>query len=171
MNVIVGSENPVKVRAVRQALRVCDFFVDVAGVSVPSGIDAQPFGLEMIVNGSHNRAMAAYFQGLNDGEGDVVGVGVESGIFELYHGVFFDVCHVTLYDGRCFYDGLSSGFEVPSKIVSCLKNEGKELCAFYDGKGVGAIGVLTDGVVTREEQVLHAATLAVARYVNREKYE
>ncbi len=160
MNVIVGSTNPIKIAAIREAFDAYHVSATIEGKSVPSEVATQPFSLDEIVRGAKNRALHAF----TDCE---LGVGVESGIF-LLAGKYFDTCHVALYDGATYYEGGAQYFEVPHRIVSAIKNEGKELGHFFEGQGQGAIGVLTQGRIDRQKQIHSAALLAIARLRNKE---
>ena len=75
MRIAVGTENPVKIAAVREVFE--DLFkdeqVEVLGMPVDSTVPIQPFGEEVIV-GAKNRALKS----LNSGDADY-GVGIEGG--------------------------------------------------------------------------------------------
>jgi len=80
MKIIIGTKNTGKIAAVQKGI---DEYPLLAGSTlescdVDSGVGAQPVGLEMIVSGAKNRALAAYRTGKYD-----LAFGIESGIFEV----------------------------------------------------------------------------------------
>ena len=56
MIVAVGSENPVKVKAVKEVMSEIYGNVEIVSYSVDSGVSKQPTSLEEIVKGAINRA-------------------------------------------------------------------------------------------------------------------
>ncbi len=93
MKVIVGSKNPVKVGAVREAFWQYYPECEVLGVEVDSGIAEQPMSEEETVQGATNRARAALKQG-----GDY-GVGLEGGVTEI-EGVLFECAWCVVVDKK-----------------------------------------------------------------------
>ncbi len=91
MTVFVGSDNPVKINAVRQALRVKFPDVKIIGTAVESEVSEQPFTDEETREGAYNRARNVLALGhqlieLGEVETDenevILGVGLEGGVFE-----------------------------------------------------------------------------------------
>ncbi|MBI4451777.1 DUF84 family protein [Candidatus Woesearchaeota archaeon] len=160
MLVIVGSANPGKVNAVQTALGAYGITAEVRGVAAASEVSAQPFGLEQIIQGARNRAVDAF----RDCD---ISVGMESGIFRM-HDKHYDTIHVAVYDGTTLYEAAGPYFEIPERIVEEIQRTGLELGHFFDGKGTGAIGFLTQGRITREQQATQGALLAFARWLNKE---
>jgi inosine/xanthosine triphosphatase len=160
MKIIVGSENPVKIGAIRDTCTLMNFDADVVGNNSNSGVSAQPFSLEEITQGAKTRAKNIF-------ENSCLSVGIESGIFPV-NNVHFDTCHVAIYDGLQFYEGGAPYFEIPPRIINKLKEDNLELGDFFDGKGEGAIGVLTRGLISRQQQIVYAATMALSRYINKD---
>jgi non-canonical (house-cleaning) NTP pyrophosphatase len=91
LRVAVGSSNPCKVAAVRQALdrllqsshdRQATTTLDIQAFSVASGVDDQPFGDADTMQGSKNRAKAAYqaYREANDGVGPHLAMAMEGGL-------------------------------------------------------------------------------------------
>ena len=56
MRVLVGSANPVKIAAVRDAFEPCFPGAVVEGIEASSGVPAQPVGEEETFAGAENRA-------------------------------------------------------------------------------------------------------------------
>jgi inosine/xanthosine triphosphatase len=132
-------------------------------------VSAQPIGLDEILTGAMNRAKAAYGSGEFE-----LGFGLESGIFPVPHtkSGYMDTTACAIYDGERCHVGLSSSFEYPVAMIDKILSEGKEISdvalelGFAENRefrqGLGMIGTLTRGVVTRvdySEQAVHMAML------------
>ena len=74
-----------------------------------------------------------------------------------------------LYDGRRFGVGLTPGFELSSGAARALR-DGATLGDVVKGE-TGAIGHLTDGVLTRESCAAQAVMRACTRLLHPEWYE
>ena len=74
MKIAVGSKNPVKIEAARNAFGKAFGNCEVVGVSVPSGVSNMPVNPESLLEGARNRALAA----MQKMEADF-GVGMEGG--------------------------------------------------------------------------------------------
>lgn len=167
--VCIGSQNQIKVEATARVLRRYTI-TEGAAVRVAvvgSGVADQPRGLDSIWLGARNRAYAAYRIYHADG----LGVGLESGIFDVRG--WLDVCVCVLVDRDGIVGvGLSSAFEVPPRVLDVM-NSGLEMCdafaalglapADYGRNGSGASGVVTRDRVTRSHQVEQAVTMAMSR--------
>lgn len=172
-SVVVGSMNPIKVDAVGRVLaRYASLErAKVRGVAIPSGVGAQPQGLDEIWAGAANRAKGAWHElGAN------LGVGLESGVFVAPWGVL-DACACVLVAKvgalpAVVGFGLSSAFEVPPGVLEAMRG-GLEMCdafakaghapADFGRVGTGASGVCTRDRVTRAHQVEQAVTMALSK--------
>jgi inosine/xanthosine triphosphatase len=175
MKLIVGSQNEVKVGAVREILAEYPFLgsPEVVGADVPSGVAEQPQSLEETIAGAMNRARACFAGGLS--------VGIESGLMQVPHTKtgLMDVCVVVFFDGRECHLGMSSLFECPKAVVDIMLNDGvnmQEAClraGLTDnpelGRAEGMIGVLTKGRVTRKEYTKQALRSALIHLENAEE--
>ncbi len=167
MTVAVGTSNPIKVRAV---YRVFKRYMDpvVEGVSVDSGVPAQPVGFSEVVRGAVNRALRAL-----EAAKPAYGVGVEAGPLKLAGGRGLEVQVAVIVDsGMRAGIGFSSGFLLPS-VVEDRVLAGEELSSVFPhqrlgdiGEGVGVIGVLTWGGVTRLDLTMQAVEMALVPLVN-----
>jgi len=172
----VGTLNPCKLGAVRHALAL---YPEVGGLSaqvvpcaVGSGVSEQPMGLDETSRGAKQRASAAHAAAAAEGGGGLVlGVGIESGLFEL-DGAYFDVCVVSAYDGSAHHLGLSCAFEVPPAVARALFSKaGMDLSKASNDAGVssdpklgehgGLIGCLSGMAITREEYTVQAVRTAL----------
>jgi len=84
LRIAVGSTNPAKIRAVRQAFKRCctsELPLDIQGYSVESEVPDQPFGDAETCQGSKNRAAAAFKAYIaSTGVTPHFGIGMEGGL-------------------------------------------------------------------------------------------
>jgi inosine/xanthosine triphosphatase len=178
LRVWVGSENPAKLEAVR--LGLAPFFpaLELAAAAVPSGVPEQPLGLDEIIAGARSRARGAYARAA--GRADLA-AGLEDGLVPLPQAGtrYLNVGCCVLYDGTEESLGLSAGFEYPPQCVALSTGPGRQpIGAAFDALfrdaepllvpapgrgGLGNIGRLTRGVLTRAEYGAQAVTCAVVR--------
>lgn len=172
MRIVVGSENPVKIEAVRRAF--ARVFGDeehvIEGATVPSGVPAQPWGEEETRRGARNRARAA----AEARPGADAWVGVEGGVAgtELYA-----FARVAVILGGRTGESASGRFLLPGPVAELVR-AGVELGEADDRvfgrsgskREEGAVGLLTGGAVTRTELYAQAVALALCRFVHPELY-
>ncbi|HEY3341103.1 MAG TPA: inosine/xanthosine triphosphatase [Anaerolineae bacterium] len=169
----VGSANPIKLQAVR--LGAAAFFdpLDVTGLSVPSGVSAQPVGDEEMIAGATARAQAALCACMDAD----VGVGLEGGLLALREGLF--ACAWCACVDRAGVTGLAcSGlFQLPPQVAELVRG-GMELGEADDRvfgrvnskQNEGAVGILTHGALARAQFYAPAVMLALVKFVNRPLY-
>ena len=159
ISISVGSENPVKVEAVRTVMEWIFGEVRVSSVKADSGVSEQPFGDETC-KGAVNRARAA----MKDHD---LSVGIEAGVFEMYDGLY-DIQHCAILDrdGRITI-GMSSGFRYPDDVADLVRNGmtvGSAMKTMYkdhSGKKGGAVGILSKGILKRKELTEQSVTAAM----------
>ncbi len=168
MRVHVGSENAVKVNAVKDALARWPEFAsaDVAGVPSGSAVSHHPRTLAETVEGATNRAKAAF-------PGSAMGVGIEGGLMELPGSKTGsqEVAVCALYDGNELFVGVSSGFEFPAAALELMAhgvetNEAIRRAGFTEHPRLGSVdlgmaGVLSEGRLTRRMQIAQSVTMAL----------
>lgn len=173
MKVVVASQNPVKVNAVLNSFRrYYDAEVEVVGISVPSGVSDQPMSEEETRQGAVNRANRA--SELEPGTDFYVGI--EGGVDRVGDRLF---AFAWIAISNTDFDSLArtATFELPPE-VSQLIFEGMELGDADDQvfkknnskQQNGAVGLLTQDLVTREKLYEQAVLLALIPYMNRELY-
>ncbi|MCX6653052.1 MAG: inosine/xanthosine triphosphatase [Methanomassiliicoccales archaeon] len=169
MRIAVGSENPVKVHAVENVMRRIYGEVKMYPLRVSASVPAEPWG-EEVERGAVERARRCL--GRND-----YGVGVEAGIFE-HEGELYDVqfCAVADKMDRVTI-GHGSGFCYPPKVAALLRHGSTIGEAFQNlygqertGRGVGAIGYLTHGLLPRSELTEQAVVAAMVPRIRKELY-
>ncbi|MCK9424994.1 MAG: inosine/xanthosine triphosphatase [Ignavibacteriaceae bacterium] len=157
MNILVGSKNPVKIESVREAFSNYFNSIEVNGREVDSKVSAQPINNETFT-GAKNRANELVMLAQKEDLSIDYFVGIEGGIIEEHYQWFAFGCICIVNNTGQISFGTSSLFPLPSIIVTELLN-GKELGEVIDKiaddentkqKG-GAIGFLTNGIITRKE--------------------
>ncbi len=152
--VAVGSHNPVKIGAVRATWSRLRPDVEVTGVAVSSTVRDQPFGDAETMRGAVARAEAALAASGLD-----AGVGIEGGVVESADGELRTCAWAAIVtrDGRRGIGG-SLAMQLPPRIAELVRG-GMELGHAMDAvagtrdvkRGQGAVGILTHGLVTRQQ--------------------
>ncbi len=168
----VGSTNPVKIAAVRKGLAAIAPDCAVVALDVSSGVGAQPFGDAATRAGAAARAGKALAA-----SGADVAFGLEGGV-ELDGGQVWLLSWVAAIDasGR---EGLASGLRMllPPSFAEGLR-AGAELGSLVDALfGVahskmdgGAIGLLTDGAVSRTDAFADLVAMSLAPWIHPDHY-
>jgi len=172
LKVAVGSENPVKLQAVKEVFRNVFGEVEIVSVKVDSDVPSQPFGKETF-KGALNRARKALYFADAD-----FGVGIEGGVIRLY-GRWYNLGFVTIVnrEGK-IGTGTSGWFECPFNILNELRR-GKELgqvISEISGKPEiqrreGAIGVFTKGKIKRKDLYKHGVFMALVKFISPEIFQ
>ncbi len=162
--VAVGSTNPVKLGAVRAVLQQLAPGAGVEGVAVASGVPDQPMGDAQTIAGATNRAHAA--RAALDAD---LGVGIEGGVVEAPTGMRTCAWAVVATREGAAHVGGSLSMPLPDAVAALIR-DGVELGHAIDQligttnikHGAGAVGVLTDGLVSRQQayEVILAYALA-----------
>lgn len=162
--VAVGSTNPVKLGAVRSVLQQFAPACRVEGVVVASGVPDQPQGDGETIAGATNRAHAA--RAALDAD---LGVGLEGGVVETPTGMRTCAWAVVATRAGASYVGGSLSMPLPDAVASLIR-DGVELGHAIDQligtenikHGAGAVGILTEGLVSRQQayEVIIAYALA-----------
>ncbi len=172
MNILVGSENRVKVEAVSEAFGKFYSEVEVLGIGAPSGVSDQPFN-EETYKGAENRAKFLFD---SETEADFY-VGIEGGVQQI-SGIWFGfgaVCIIDNLGNKGF--GASPQYELPEEIITQLR-KGKELGHVIDeisGKNDtkhkgGAIGFLTNEIFQRKDLYVSGVIVALVPLLNKSIY-
>ncbi len=173
MMIAIGSTNRVKIEALEEVLRDYPLLAKakVASYAVPSGISEQPLFLEETIRGAKNRAKAAY----ESCPSCSYSFGIESGLFEApgTQTGFLEATICCIYDGKDYHMGISSGFEVPPKVLSLVLEKKLDLNqACFEtgitqdktlGAGEGLVGLLTRGRLTRKAYTKQSIVTALVQ--------
>ncbi len=171
MKIAIGSTNPVKLRAVRRALKKNFPRARFVAVDAASGVSAQPRGDEETRRGAINRARAAREIANADW-----GVGLEGGIVENEIGMMTCAwCAIVDRAGQIGVGG-SANMVLPASVAARVRagaELGDAMDAFAGIQDVkykmGAIGVLTRGLTNRQAAYEFIVKLAVAKFLWKEK--
>lgn len=164
MHVGVGSRNPVKMAATERALLAAGLEATVEAVRVDSGVGDQPIGDEETIRGATNRAE----RGLGDRD---LGVGIEGGVATGPEGCYL-IMWAAASDGAELTLGGGPRLRLPSHIADRVR-DGAELGPVMDDivgesavkRKQGAAGVLTGGVIDREDALLAAVAGALGPFL------
>jgi len=176
MEVLIGSENPVKIEATKEVFSRYFGRVKVTGIEVSSKVSAQPINEETF-EGAKNRAMELKKVDEKKNFGADFFVGIEGGITKLYSKWFaLGVGCVIDNQGRIGY-GVSPCFELPQSIVEQLLsgNELGDVMEKISGKNnirqtEGAIGFLSKGMMNRKNLYVHSLIVALVPLLNKDLY-
>ena len=157
--VFVGSTNPVKVNAVKEV------FANAVGVKVDSGVSDQPMTDEETKEGAMIRARSCLDQGAS------VGIGLEGGVMPSSVGMLsVNWGALTDQNGNEIYAS-GARYPLPARVAAEIR-QGRELGDIMDSvtgrtdvrKREGAVGVFTDGELTRRELYVHIVRLLAGQY-------
>ncbi len=174
IEVIIASQNPVKIEAVRagfeQMFPAQSF--DFEGVKVASGVSEQPMTNEETLQGAINRANHAQKE---KPDADFW-VGVEGGI-EKFKGEGETFAWIYVLSGSLSGKAKTGSFFLPKKVFDLVES-GMELGHADDvvfgqsnsKQKNGAVGLLTGDVMTRKSLYMPAVILALIPFKNRAFY-
>ncbi|MDN7240199.1 DUF84 family protein [Planococcus sp. N028] len=162
----IASRNPAKINAVSAVLTELGLDFELQPKDTNSGVSAQPYSLEETRLGAINRSKQALVEGTD------IAIGLEGGVFEL-EGVLYLCNWGALFskEGE-LYTAAGAQIPLPANIAASLR-EGEELGPVMDDyaqesgirKHKGAIGILTAGLVNRDEMFQHVVKLLIGQYL------
>jgi len=185
----IGTTNPAKVAACKAVLiRLThklnlppeyDYIIQ----NTPSDVPDMPLNIKDIMRGAQNRALCISSEFINKKISPFFTIGLEGGLFSsgTDHGdnsKYFLQSWVYIYDGIKGYWGASGAVPVPKNIYNPIINKGQELADVIDrvaGENdirskKGAVGIFTDGLVTRQQFFENALEFAFAPFYNQHIY-
>ncbi len=174
MRIVVGSKNPNKFNAVKEAFAMFSQFegAEFTFVGAASDVADQPIGHEETVKGAKNRSKNAF-------QTSGISVGLESGLVRVPQTStgYMNLTICSIYDSTNYFIGSGPGFELPSVITRLVVDEGLELDDAILKSGMtdnprigysdGIIGIMTGGIVTRKAYMVPAVTMALAGYLSK----
>ncbi|MEC4728130.1 inosine/xanthosine triphosphatase [Shewanella sp. D64] len=177
IKIVVGSTNPVKVQAAKSAVKQLfpNAEIQCVGRQAPSGVAEQPMTADETLKGAINRV--EYCQSAPEIEKADLYIAIEGGVDNFSYGPATFAYVVIGHHGQRVV-GRSALLPLPLIIYRAL-NEGEELGDVMDRlfntqntkQQGGAIGLLTQGVATRESIYTQALILAMAPLLNDELYQ
>jgi inosine/xanthosine triphosphatase len=167
-HVVVGSTNPVKINAVRAVLARAGVDAIVEGHGVPSSVRDQPVGDDETIRGAVARARGALAVA-----GAELGVGIEGGVVDEPDGAMRTCAWAAIVagDGR---QGVGGSLAMPLPVVVAAAVRGgmelghamDRLTGAHDTKrGAGAVGILTAGLVDRQQAYEVLVSYALAPFL------
>ena len=176
MGIVVGSTNPTKVHAVTRVFAALDVrpdgVLEVRGVAVPSGVPDQPLGVGETRRGAVTRARAALQQ-----PGATWGFGLEGGVRFDRGGAWLFGIVAAARPGGVIHVTRTSELRLPPTVAARLR-AGEELGPVMDEvlgtvdikRGVGTVGAVTRGLVTRSAVWEQATAPMIAPLLTPELY-
>ena len=174
IQLLVGSTNPVKIRAARETFRALfpRAAIACAGLSSPSGVADQPMTEAETRLGAINRVQYCRQQGDAD-----FYLAMEGGV-DLFEQGPATFAYVVIADREHQSVGRSANLPLPGPAWQALQ-QGEELGHVMDRlfntqnikQQGGAIGLLTNGRETRESAYRQALTLAMAPFLHPHLYK
>ena len=185
--IAVGSLRPPKLNAVRAALQACSpslgivGSIDIFGFDVPSGVRSTPLSRIETMRGAKYRADCLRKIASDRGETWQFFIGLEGGLDVLNlageRRVFLESwVYISNETGTGEY-GQSGAIALPSELATQVIDGGADLSDAIDAyagaqgirDGLGAWGVLTRGLITREEAFRIATINAFAPFFKSER--
>ena len=167
MKIAVGSTNPVELAAVREVLVRLFPKAEFVAVDVSSGVAEQPWGDEPTRTGALNRAKNARSQ-----VDATFGVGLEGGLDRTPAGIMTCAwCAIINGTGAVGFGG-GVKMLLPPAVIQNIEETG-ELGPAIDTlvnrhntkQGQGAVGILTNGLTSRQSAYEQLVAMAMAPFV------
>lgn len=176
MKILVGSKNPVKIEAVREAFKKYFNEIETVGFDVDSKVPNQPFEDETFF-GAENRTFELKKINEQQNLNADYFIGIEGGISNNFNRWFAygAVCIMNPEGKKGF--GTSAHFELPEKVIKEIKS-GKELGHVMDEiqniqntkQKKGAIGYFTNDKLTRKDLYIPGIITALIPFLHKEHF-
>jgi len=176
--IVVGSTNKIKLAAVEEVL--CNYpefaCMDVVGKKVDTSVSCQPTTLEETIEGAKVRAKQVKAEG-------ALGMGIESGLMPVpgSDGEYFGICVCVIDDGIEEHIGLSCAHRLPKAVTDAILEDQLDLnqalsqCGLTEntslGTHEGAIGLFTNGRITRQDYTKQAIICALTSLENKSYFD
>lgn len=168
-HVAVGSTNPVKIAAVRAVMARIAPHAIVEGIAAASHVPDQPWGDAQTISGARSRADEALALVAHATHA----VGIEGGVVALDDGTVRSCAWAVVRD-RSGREGVGGSLAMPlPAAVAARLRQGEELAHAIDAAartsgtkyGVGAVGILTAGLIDRQRAYEPLVTYALAPWL------
>jgi len=179
MKINVGSKNPTKVSAVADAAKLYPEILpnpEIEGIDVQVAELGHPKNLDEIIDGAIARAKAAF-------QDCTYSFGIESGLFEVPRSQsgYMELQACAIYDGTNIHLGFAPAFEWPKKVTELILGGQADGSSAFKIAGLtthekvgavqgGAMGMLTGGRLTREDQIKSSILAAMIQIEHPEWY-
>ncbi|MFI5240194.1 MAG: DUF84 family protein [Candidatus Saccharimonadia bacterium] len=175
MKIAIGSKNPVKIAAVRQAFSVMwpGQSFDLVASDVPSGVSDQPLETDLTIKGAINRAKTVKVALRPD-----YAVGIEGGLVKIGNQWFEDDWVAVIdYSGLIGLGG-SPRLEIAPALMRLIRqgmSMGEAADSIFGSDNIkqqeGYAGRVTSGVFTRSDVLCDAVITALACFVRPDLFE
>lgn len=174
IKIVVASQNPVKLEAVKEGLSAfLNERFELLGVSVASEVSDQPMTDAETLLGAENRVKNAQLQFA----GYDFYIGIEGGVEDSSEGLMA-FAWIVISNGEKNGKARTAGFFLPPRLAE-LVHRGYELGDADDlvfaksnsKQQNGAIGLLTNDLITRKSLYLPAVQMAFIPFANPELYD
>ncbi|MFT8322839.1 MAG: DUF84 family protein [Bacillus sp. (in: firmicutes)] len=165
MKICIGTKNPAKIAAVKEGFQF-NKEAEFLPLDISSCVSDQPFSDEETIRGAVNRAKGAVMEGHGD-----IGIGLEGGVQPAKEGIY--LCNwgaLATKEGHIFTGG-GARLLLPKELESDLLAGGElgDIIDRYAKKlnvrhNEGAIGILTNGKVSRSAMFLHVLHVLIGQY-------
>ncbi|WP_336511353.1 DUF84 family protein [[Bacillus] enclensis] len=166
LKIAIGTQNKAKVQAIEKGFQGRFDDVSFQCLKTESNVSEQPFSDQETIEGALNRAKNV----LRMTDADI-GIGLEGGVTETFYGMFL-INWGSLVD-RNGNEIIAGGARIslPEEIADGLR-KGRELGPLMDEftsktgirQNEGAVGVFTDGIVTRDAMFFHVVQLLIGQW-------
>lgn len=169
MKIAIATASELKIRALKDALRVLNINAEVLSGKTSSGVAEEPFGYEETSKGARNRVIQCKEKFDPD-----IAVAVESGLISI-EGSYFDVAcvHVISKDGRESV-AYSSGYFVPDWMVQEVRVNNIDIGIIAQRLSNSAdkdpLNYFSKELIRREDLISQAIVLALIKLMNEYKY-
>jgi inosine/xanthosine triphosphatase len=175
MKVAIGSKNPVKIQAVKEAFEKVwpDQSFHFEGVDIKSTVSDQPMSDDETILGATYRADYALTKLQAE-----YGVGLEGGMTEV-QGVWFTTAWIVVINKKGEKGiGSTIHIQMPDSVMKHIHN-GMELGHVDDlifgqtnsKQGDGHFGLRTDNIITRKDGYRDGVIIALSRFLHPEIFE
>jgi inosine/xanthosine triphosphatase len=174
IKIVVASRNPVKLEAVKDGLSaLLNETFELEGVAVESGVADQPMSDKETLLGAESRVKNAMFQFV----GYDYYIGIEGGVEYAASGLMA-FAWVVITNGKNTGTARTTTFMLPPRVAELI-HQGYELGDADDmvfakqnsKQQNGAVGLLTNDVITRKTLYLPAVQLAFIPFLSPELYQ
>jgi len=167
--IVLGSTNPVKLEATKQAFGAYYDHFEVKPLSLPSGVNPFPTTDEETLQGAINRAEEAH-SALPEAD---YSVGIESGYMKILDWWIVRT-YATVIHNDTIGVGVSAGYEAPPAAIKMIKPDDDSsrlaIDEYFGKKEIlkkeGVVGVLTNNRLDRTICSRNALICALTRFVN-----
>lgn len=163
MDIIVGSKNPTKIRAVESVFPNHT----IISLDVPTGVSSQPFSDGETKQGAINRAKECANSSSN-----ALGIGLEGGVMYVEDELYLCNWGALVTPNEQIFTAAGARIWLPTEIETQLKAgfELGELMDHYAEKQAvrnneGAVGIFTNDLISRQEMFSHVVKLIKGQWI------